>query len=347
MFSQGALHPDLPLDLNLAALRLLIHGDEMLEQKADLTADQDTEYKLTYAEQTAIVSPFGASLRRYFVKADEKEWNAVWGYEGGAKKRGGQGDVLIPFPGRIKSGAYAFNGQRHELVKNDKDGPNAIHGFVRAQTFETKKVSNTEAIFTYNIDSEKRPIPGYPFSLAIEVSYSIGVDGLTTHFQITNTGVESAPAGAGFHPYFCADVGDLSRWKVTIPAARFIEIENVIPTGRVLSVDGTPFDFRNGRVVGDARYNGCVANLDRDSDGWATAWVSSENSKRRVSIRMDENFDYVVIYTGDQIAAPDQRKGFAIEPMTCAPDAFNHEGWGVRILASGESMRGSYIIKAE
>ncbi len=310
-------------------------------------SDENTEYTLTFSDQNAVVSPFGASLRRYFIKTNENEWNAVWGYEGGVNKRGGQGDVLIPFPGRIKGGVYTFNGQTHQLVKNDKDGPNAIHGFVRAQVFETKLISKTEAVFFYQLDSETRPTLGYPFSLAIEVGYSIGATGLTTRFQITNTGVEPAPAGAGFHPYFCGNSGELADWSVTIPAQSYIEIENVIPTGRVLSVEGTPFDFRTVRLLGETRYNGCLAHLDRDVDKWSTAWVSSEFSRRRISIRMDESFDYVVIYTGDQIVAPNQRKGFAIEPMTCAPDAFNHSSWGLRVLVPGESMNGSYIIKAE
>lgn len=308
---------------------------------------QHPEYKLKHGQQAAIVSPFGASLRRYFVTTAGKEWNAVWGYEGTENKRGGQGDVLIPFASRIRGGLYDFGGRTHQLVKNDKDGPNAIHGFVRSQLFETKKISETEAVFLYDIDAVNRPIAGYPFSLNIEIKYSLGADGLTTHFKITNTGRSDAPAGTGFHPYFCGDVGELADWVVSIPADSYVELESLLPTGRVPSVEKTRFDFRAGRLIGGDSYNACLAGLKRDASGWSTATVSSKNSTRKVSIRMDQSFNFVVIYTGDTIAAPSARRGFAIEPMTCAPDAFNHPELGLRKIETGESMSGSYVIKAE
>ena len=51
-------------------------------------------------------------------------------------KVGGQGDVLIPFPGRVRDGRYTFEGQTYQMPINDKDGPNAIHGFVRLIPWE-------------------------------------------------------------------------------------------------------------------------------------------------------------------------------------------------------------------
>ncbi|MFO0731359.1 MAG: hypothetical protein U0231_02965 [Nitrospiraceae bacterium] len=65
----------------------------------------DSEFLLTFSNQRACVSPWGASLRRYFVAApDGTETDIVWGYWGGSNKKGGQGDVLIPFPGRVAEG---------------------------------------------------------------------------------------------------------------------------------------------------------------------------------------------------------------------------------------------------
>lgn len=301
--------------------------------------DKDTEFTLAFDNQTAVVSPFGASLRSYSVDG----WNAVWSYRGGANKKGGQGDVLIPFPGRVRGGEYEFEGTRHALVKNDKDGPNAIHGFLRAELFETLRQTPASAAFAYKLGER----PGYPFNLTVEIAYSLGEEGLETLYKITNTGRTPAPVGAGFHPYFCGDVGELADWIVTIPADEYLETENVVPTGRVLPVDNTIFDFRGGRVVGDTKYNGCVRKLKRDADGWATASVHAPSSSRRVSVKMDSSFDYVVIYTGDTIPSPYSRRAFAIEPMTCGPDAFNHAGWGTRVLAPGESMSGRYVIKGE
>ena len=308
----------------------------------------DTEYKLTCGKQSAIVSPFGASLRRYFLKTEHGQWNAIWGYEGGANKKGGQGDVLVPFPGRIKNGEYHFNNQTFRLLKNDKDGPNAIHGFFRATLFEVKSANSKHAVFTADLRAAEFFEKGYPFSLHIEIAYELNENGLTTSYKIKNVGEIPAPAGIGFHPYFRAERGTLADWQVTIPAQKYIELEKIVPTGRILPVDGTKLDFRKGRTIAQETYNDCVAKLDRDADGFATATLTREyDAKGRVTIRMDRSFDYVVIYTGDQIPAPDQRLGFAIEPMTCAPDAFNYANWGSVKLAPGAEMAGAYTIFAE
>ena len=99
----------------------------------------DTEITLACGNQRAVVSPWGASLRRYFI-ADPAgvETDILWGYSGGNQKKGGQGDVLIPFPGRVADGRYSFDGQTYQLERNDKEGPNAIHGFVRAMPWRVR-----------------------------------------------------------------------------------------------------------------------------------------------------------------------------------------------------------------
>ena len=313
---------------------------ETENQNANLNAD--TEYQLTCGNQSAIVSPFGASLRRYFLNTQHGEWNAIWGYQGGANKKGGQGDVLVPFPGRIKNGEYHFNNQTFRLLKNDKDGPNAIHGFFRSTLFQVKSLTDKQVAFTSNLKAAEFFDKGYPFSLQIEIAYELNERGLTTSYKIKNVGEIEAPAGIGFHPYFRVERGTLADCKVTIPAQKYIELEKIVPTGRVLPVDGTKLDFRNGRTIAHEKYNDCLAKLERDVDGYATATLAREyDAKRRVTIRMDRSFDYVVIYTGDQIPAPDQRLGFAIEPMTCAPDAFNYANWGDRKTRAGSRDVGS------
>src|SRR5437660_585600 len=76
----------------------------------------DVELTLSAHDQRVVVSPLGASLRRYFiVHRDKTERDIVWGYHGAANKKGGQGDVLVPFPGRVAGGHYRFEGKTHEL----------------------------------------------------------------------------------------------------------------------------------------------------------------------------------------------------------------------------------------
>jgi aldose 1-epimerase len=60
---------------------------------------------------------------------------------------------------------------------------------------------------------------------------------------------------------------------------------------------------------------------------------------------MDRSFDAIVVYTGDAIAeAP--RRALAIEPMTCASDAFNYPEWGLKRLIPGATFSGRYGVSA-
>ena len=78
--------------------------------------------------------------------------------------------------------------------------------------------------------------------------------------------------------------------------------------------------------------------------GYSTASLRNPVSGRTVDIIMDRSFSAVVVYTGDAIAdAP--RRALAIEPMTCASDAFNHPEWGLKRLLPDETFAGRYTIQ--
>lgn len=299
------------------------------------------EIQLRFENQFALVSPFGASLRRYVVG----DWDVLWGYEG-SNKKGGQGDVLAPFPGRIRDGKYTFLGEKFTLEKNDKDGPNAIHGFLRNENWETVEQTETKAHFLFRLKADVYRPKGYPFSIDVEVTYELDERGLTTTYHITNVGDDAAPVGIGFHPYFTLGES-MSETVVTIPAIHYLPIEHFVPVGTRANVTGTPLDFRSGREIKQERFNDCLTNLHRDLDGMATCTLTSPKTSRKISISMDESFDHIVIYTGDQIPAPHTREAFALEPLTCAPDAFNHRGWGTRMLEPDQSFSGSYTITGQ
>ncbi|CUS36529.1 aldose 1-epimerase [Candidatus Nitrospira nitrificans] len=306
----------------------------------------DTELSLAFENQRVVVSPWGASLRRYLLFNDGgRETDIVWGYSGGGGKQGGQGDVLIPFPGRIGDGRYSFDGRRFELECNDKEGPNAIHGFVRSLPWHVRDANANRVTFEIHLDAEAYAGRGYPFSLAVEVGYDLGASGLTCTFAVQNVGQQAAPVGIGFHPYFTVGTTTIDEAEVRIPGAAYLEFnERLIPTGKVLSVTGTPWDYRRFRKIGCQRFNHCYVQLERDAQGTATASLRDTVRNRIIDITMDHAFSSVVVYTGDAIAdAP--RAALAVEPMTCASDAFNHPGWGLKRLVPGETFSGRYTVR--
>jgi aldose 1-epimerase len=305
----------------------------------------DTEIALSFGHQRAVLSPWGASLRRYFSLEDGgRPTDIVWGYSGGAHKKGGQGDVLIPFPGRVAQGRYSFDGQVLQLERNDKEGPNAIHGFVRALPWTAQQIGSNEVAFDVRLDAAIYGPRGYPFSLAIQVTYSLNARGLSCSFAVQNLGRQTAPVGVGFHPYFTVGTALVDDAEARIPAAGYLEFdERLAPTGRIIDANGTEWDHRDYRRVGTRRFNHCFVGLERDAEGMATASLRRQGSGRSIDIVMDRSYSAIVVYTGDAIAgAP--RQALAIEPMTCATDALNHPEWGLKRLLPDDTFTGRYTI---
>lgn len=276
----------------------------------------------------------GAALRRLWLEgAGKPQRDILWGYAGAANKKGGQGDVLMPWPGRIREGHYSFQGRELTLPANDRDAPNAIHGFLRSRVWEGEHDASTARLRT-RIRAEDHP--GYPFDLEVAVGYELLPGGLACAFVVRNVGDGPAPFGAGFHPYVLGSSGRVDEVRLRNPAAHVVEFEALLPTGKIVEVPAK-LDFRVPHRVGATAINNCFTGLGREADGFARVRVDD------VEVWMDRAFPYVVLYTGDALG-PDGRRALAVEPMTCATDAFNHPRWGLKVLAPGEATAGTWGI---
>ncbi|HEY6538065.1 MAG TPA: aldose epimerase, partial [Candidatus Dormibacteraeota bacterium] len=115
------------------------------------------------------------------------------------------------------------------------------------------------------------------------------------------------------------------------------EDERAIPTGRLLPVAGTDHDFTTQRPIGDARLDTCFTELERGPDG--LAWVDLETPEhdRRVSLWLNRDHPYLMLFTGDSLAPDERRRSLGVEPMTAAPNAFQN-GLGLRLIDPGETV---------
>jgi aldose 1-epimerase len=162
----------------------------------------------------------------------------------------------------VAGGSYHWDGHVHELARNDKDGPNAIHGFVRTMDWELASRSETSAEYSLPFAGAA----GYPFPLLIRLEYTLGDTGLSASCTITNTGRQDAPVAMGFHPYFTVGSPTIDQDVLSLPFTDVLEFEQLIPTGRVLSVADGALDFRSARRIGATRFNHCFATPIRDPD---------------------------------------------------------------------------------
>lgn len=125
----------------------------------------------------------------------------------------------------------------------------------------------------------------------------------------------------------------MNEATLLVPATRRLLIgPRRLPTGETEAVDRTAYDFRHPRPIGGLQLDDCYLGLVRDAGGRAR--VRFEDTV----LWVDEGYTHVMVFTGDPLPDPaERRRGLAVEPMTCPPDAFR-TGTGVLALRPGGSV---------
>ena len=286
------------------------------------------QFEIAFADQRAIVTEVGGGLRVYSAGGRE----VLDGYDADVMSPSGRGQVLIPWPNRIADGRYEFLGQQLQLPINEPGTRSAIHGLVRWVAWRVVEREAPRVVVRHDL----HPQPGYPFALALRIDYALTAKGLRVSTTATNVGTDPCPYGAGAHPYLNPGPITIDTATLLVPARSVLDVDpHGIPVGWS-SVDGTEFDFRDMRPVGETRLDHCFTDLERDDDGLARVTLSSPEHGTSTTLWADESHPYLMLYSGDD--RPDVlRRSMAVEPMTCPPQAFR-SGDGVVTLAPGESI---------
>jgi aldose 1-epimerase len=203
-----------------------------------------------------------------------------------------------------------------ELTEPDKG--NAIHGFLRWQPWQARTRSRSRVV----VGTRIYPRSGFPFSLDIEVAYRLGDEGLVVETTARNIGERRCPFGAGQHPYLSPGPGLVDECVLRVGAATRVltDEESQLPVGTE-PVDGTPYDFREGRRLGAIEVDDPFCDLARDAEGRAWAELGGPDG-RTVRFWADESYPFLELFTGDTLAPERRRRGLGCEPMTCPPNAF-------------------------
>jgi aldose 1-epimerase len=184
--------------------------------------------------------------------------------------------------------------------------------------------------------------PGYPFPLELAVEYRVSRTGLWARLAATNIGKVPCPFGAGAHPYFGFAGTRADALELCVPAGQWLENDVRSVPIAWHSVEGSPLDFRRPHPIGPARIDNAFTGLKRDEDGIAT--VSLRRGPDSLAVWFDRSFEFVQVFTGDTLPDRARRRfGVAIEPMSCAPNAFNTKD-GLLMLAPGESFEGHWGV---
>lgn len=279
--------------------------------------------RLTLGEDTAVVSPTGAALVEYTV-GDRPVVVSMNAFDGA---------VLAPWPNRIADGRFEFNGHRHQLPITEPARNTALHGLVAQTDWQVTASDDSSVSLNTTIPSSE----GYPFELILDAKYSLSDDGIIVRARAQNPGSHSVPFGFGFHPWFHPGSAEIDQSQLSLPAETWFETdERLIPveekpfdTGSLIPTDHehdeTPCivckDFRSLRTVASTVLDDAFGSPQRGADGWSRARLKGADG-RTIQVGMDEHFRTWQVCTGDELPGERRRRAIAIEPMTCAPNAF-------------------------
>jgi aldose 1-epimerase len=306
--------------------------DQRPAETAVATGDQ---WVIGHGDQRAVITEAGATLRSFTVGDRPvidgfglKEWS-----------QGGRGQVLAPWPNRLGDGHYSFEGIDVQAPINEVPANNAIHGLVRWLPWRMAARAQNQVTMSV----ELRPSPAYPFALRLSIEYRLGRDGLTVVADADNIGDGDLPFGIGFHPYLTLGTSSIDSLRLRVPASeRLISDDRGLPTGRA-SVVGTEFDFTRRRPIGMTVLDTAFTGLQREGDGRARIELDHPDGACGATLWCGDRFNYVMVYSGDTLEPPQRRKGLAVEPMSCPPDAFR-SGTDVAVLRAGGRWTGSWGI---
>jgi len=159
------------------------------------------------------------------------------------------------YANRIAGGKFALDGKSYQLPLNDKT--NSLHGGGKGFDKQVWRIvsvnSGPSASVVFALTSPDGD-SGYPGKLEVKVTYALDESGaLTISYDaatdkptvvnMTNHAIfdlagEGSPSGAMGH-------------LLTIPARAYTPVDSkLIPTGELRAVEGTVFDFRKARLIG-------------------------------------------------------------------------------------------------
>ncbi len=311
---------------------------------------------------------FGASMVQLIHKDREGRFNDVilgyTGIEGYINDQMSLGCIVGPFANRIANARFSLNGQTYELEKNNGEnslhsGPEGIHSVV----WEAK-LRDSSVHFTYTSPDMEAGFPGIQ---NYTVTYTLtGEDEIIIEYTATTT--DSTFINLTNHTYWNLlgeAKGPILDHSLQVKAEYITPVnENLIPTGDLMPVLNTPFDFSELRRIGDSidnhhpqlkygrgyDHNFVLDTRDRDEVQLA-ARVSEGTTGRELWVYTTE--PGIQIYSGNFMDGTVKgkngnlykyRHGIALEAQHF-PDSPNQPVFPSTLLAPGQEYHQKTIYK--
>ena len=223
------------------------------------------------------------------------------------------GAVVGRVAGRIAGGRFMLNGDTYQLPKTQSD--NTLHGGLKGfdkvvwdyEVIQKGAASGVE--FSYiSRDGEE----GFPGNLHVKTTYLLNDEDGNLEISYEAHSDQDTIINLTNHSYFNLS-GDLNKkildHTLELKSSSFLELgEDLIPTGELVPVEGTPFDFRKGAAIAQGVNEGNPQNkiagggydhpFCLDSHFEEEIVLEDPESGRKIVVETDQ--PAVVIYTCNQ-----------------------------------------------
>jgi aldose 1-epimerase len=270
------------------------------------------------------------------------------------------GSICGRYASRIAGGRFGLDGVEYRLAQND--GANHLHGGFRGfdKALWGAQMSNSSLILSYTSrDGEE----GYPGNLTARVTYTASRRGeLVTEYEASTD--KPTVVNLMNHTYFNLECrGDILSHEVTLHASYFTPVRSdLIPTGEIVSVKGTPMDFTSPTRIGEhinSPYEQIINGKGYDCN-WIldgkmgelrlAAEVYDSSSGRRLEISTTQ--PGVQFYTGNMLDGSIRGKGrtYGWRSGLCLetqhfPDSPNQPRFPSTVLRPGERYREKTVYR--
>ncbi len=277
------------------------------------------------------------------------------------------GAIAGRYANRIAKGKFTLDGVTYHLPIND--GPNSLHG---GKIGFDKKVWTARELRGANPALELTLVSpngdqGYPGTLHVRVIYTVTANN-SLRIQYRATTDKPTVINLTNHTYFNLDgegSGSILPTILTINADYYTPTDDTqIPTGKIVSVKGTPFDFLKPTEVG-ARINEKNTQLEY-AKGYDDNWVLNRDDKKGLVFAArayDPRSGRVLtvyttepgiqFYTGNYLSDKiigkhghvyGYRTGFTLETQHY-PDSPNHPNFPSTVLNPGQVYRQTTVFR--
>lgn len=274
------------------------------------------------------------------------------------------GVTVGPFANRIGNAKFQLDDKTYQLEANDGDhtlhsGSVGFHDLV----WLVSAVQENEITLKIN---HQHLSGGFPGDIDCSITFTLtDEDELKMKYHSRTN--EDTVINLTNHAYFNLNgegSGTILNHQVQINAYKFVEIdESSIPTGKVIEVDQTPFDFRNPKIilhdieVDDLQLkngNGYDHSFELDKKDTGLSFSASAiGDKSKIKLEVFTTEPAMQFYSGNFLNGKDKgksgiyyerRTGFCLETQH-HPDSPNQPNFPSTFLAKGEEFNSTTIYK--